>query len=145
MCGGGGGCSLVQITCSNAVIFKKNKEWAIVMHSGYSCFHISFPCLSLMFEEPDHWFLSWVYCPLRTPQKASFTQCLHVGVCFLGEANLQQCDFLEMDLAAFWTMTYLKCSMKQNKAGRQIWSWTYTISLIKAESYRQIGLPPSQP
>ena len=44
--------------------------------------------------------------PLRsvskiTPQKASFTQCLHVGVCFLGEANLQQCDFLEMDLAAF--------------------------------------------
>ena len=44
-----------RITCSNAVIFKKkNKEWAIVMHSGYSCFHISFPCLSLMFEEPDH-------------------------------------------------------------------------------------------
>ena len=79
------------------------------------------------------------------PQKASFTQCLHVRVCFLGEANLQQCDFLEMDLAAFWTMTYLKCSMKQNKAGWQIWSWTYTISFIKAESYRQIGLPPSQP
>lgn len=89
-----------------------------------------------------------------TPEKICFQDhppesLLHtVSPCqrlFLREASLQQCDFLEMVLAAFWTMTYLKCSMKQNRAGRQIWSWSYRISHIKAESDRQVGLPPSQP
>lgn len=58
-----------------------------------------------------------------TPEKICFQDhppesLLHtVSPCqrlFLREASLQQCDFLEMVLAAFWTMTYLKCSMKQS-------------------------------
>ena len=80
-----------------------------------------------------------------TPQKASSSQTVSMSrVCFLGKSTYNNVISWKWACLLFEQWHNLKCSVKQSKAGWQIRSWTYTFSLIKAGSYRQVGLPPSQ-